>query len=962
MKQKKITAFLFSSLLILSGLFPVGISSKASQSEHVTKAQELSCNLDQSFATARVWAEKAKKNIFKKVLDNGLTVLFYPKTDVPDVRIEIVYRIGSKDEKTEKTYGFSHLVEHMTFKGTTDEGLGLSESDIAAIGERVGLGSVAGSHNVNAYTSYDSTCYFFDANTTNWPIFINIFADWMKNLRFDPQHLNSEVKAVYQEIKWRADRSDSFYTMLTEVFPHDHPYHNSVIGYKENILKATSDDLRDYYQKYYTPENAALIVVGNVDKDQLFSYVEKCFGSIPSKSSSTKACTQVGALPFRADFSQKNIDVYQEIPKPYITYLWRIPGIADKDSVNVKCLSFVLSDRLARKLYDEKKIVYNIGVGPLLLQFAGVFEIGFMPKEKSDNSTNVTEECKNIIINELNDIITHGIKDDELQRFKKIVLTGFLRSFEYCGAFSNSLRQCFLEGKQDDIGAYIDESFEDIKNITVETTREFARRYLRPFLMNAVCVIPVPEGEKENWLELRKQIDEYDHALLSQRQRTTEIEPPRFALKVKKPAPLDFSFDYPDGQFTLSNGLQVYFKKKTTVPFVSVRCTFKKADERDLLYAMKKEMLIPYFAMSQLIEGSEGFTKKEHEEFFDTYGASWSFGSAGGGFSCVTSDIEDIAKRFVHILTKPTFPKDVFEKKISDSIDGIIMNQKIPGAQCSNMLNQYLFKQYPWIMSDEKTIAELRSYTLDDLRTFHKENVQPSSMFITVVGDVEQDNLKQILEKIFGLLKHTHENEQAAVVVPDINNPRAISLQKFLPEDQMLVSAARVTTYKDDDEFLCLQLLETSLRNYLFMIRERSGLFYGCGASLATCWASKTKGYAHIITEVALSNVQHAEQALRYVLKSIADNGITQQALDETKQLYQNEFAKSFVTNSAIVNAYSDLISNEKEFDYYEKRLSRLKAITLEQVNEVAKKYLDPETWTWCKVGRVEQSQEAAEA
>ena len=192
--------------------------------------------VENTLATAQEWAARAEATVRTKVFSNGFTFYFYPKSDTSDVTLRIIYRAGSADEDSDAIGGGLHIIEHMSFKGTTEEGLNLSETDISAVCNAMGMGSVGCGCNAN--TSFDRTCYLFHAQENNWQVFVRILADWAEHLRIDAEHLNSEMNAVYQEIKLRDIDGSS--NIVAQCLPRNHPYaSHSVFGYKEKILQTS---------------------------------------------------------------------------------------------------------------------------------------------------------------------------------------------------------------------------------------------------------------------------------------------------------------------------------------------------------------------------------------------------------------------------------------------------------------------------------------------------------------------------------------------------------------------------------------------------------------------------------------------------------------------------------------------------------------------------------------------------
>ena len=194
---------------------------------------------------------KNQNQVYKKILTNGLTVLVHQDHVVPKVSTQLWYQVGSKDEQTGEK-GIAHLIEHMVFKGTNT----LSESDINELTHKL-------SGYCNAFTSYDYTGYLFDLPEHNWRYALDIMSDCMRNCSFKQEHLNSELKAVIQELKMYKDNhiSDLIEKMIEVLFV-GHPYTNPIIGYKHDLWSLNRQDLVDFYQKHYVPNNAILVVVG----------------------------------------------------------------------------------------------------------------------------------------------------------------------------------------------------------------------------------------------------------------------------------------------------------------------------------------------------------------------------------------------------------------------------------------------------------------------------------------------------------------------------------------------------------------------------------------------------------------------------------------------------------------------------------------------------------------------------
>jgi zinc protease len=254
-----------------------------------------------------------KSTVFKKILLNGLTVLVDPVPTLPKVSMELLYQVGSREEESGEK-GLAHLIEHMIFKGTER----LSESDINVITHKL-------SGYTNAFTSHDATSYVFSFPAWNWKEGLVILADCMQNARFDEQMLNSELKAVIQELKMYNDRyAGTLVDQMLSLMFHDHPYHYPIIGFKQDLWSLKRDTLYNFYKKHYVPNNAILVVVGAVDPEDVFRQAEELFGSIPASSSYEKKEHYHGR-----DLVSKSVTLHRDVKHPICILGTLLPGATE---------------------------------------------------------------------------------------------------------------------------------------------------------------------------------------------------------------------------------------------------------------------------------------------------------------------------------------------------------------------------------------------------------------------------------------------------------------------------------------------------------------------------------------------------------------------------------------------------------------------------------------------------------
>src|SRR5579872_3465052 len=460
------------------------------------------------------------QQVVKQILDNGLTVLVYELHNIPKVAFQIWYNVGSKDELLGEK-GIVHLLEHMVFKGTNT----LSESDIDAVTHRL-------SGSCNAFTSYDYTGYLFNFPTHHWKEAFPIAADCMINCLFDDDMLNSEMKAVIQELKLNNDQYErSLVSEMISLIFSDHPYHYPIIGYKQDLWSVSGADLRAFYKKHYKPNNATIIVVGDVKKDEVCELAQRYFGSIAKDPEYRKK-----DYFFHRDISAKSLTLYRDVAQPTAVYMFVVPGATQKKDKILDILEYVIgsgkSSRLYKKLVDEEQCATNVTTDFWSLFDHGVFMIMVEPKTVAD-----TKKIEHIIAHELDDLARNGVQNDEfLRALNNIDMNRYdlVESFEEC---AYEIGHSYL-ATGDENYLFIEQSQDLLK----KHIYEIVNRYFRIPLMHKGFIIPLPESEQNYWLELQEKSDIEDKKILSARIRTTAVGAPAYAHTVALQKPTHFVF------------------------------------------------------------------------------------------------------------------------------------------------------------------------------------------------------------------------------------------------------------------------------------------------------------------------------------------------------------------------------------------------------------------------------------
>lgn len=345
-------------------------------------------------------------------LDNGLKLIVQEDHRSPVVVSQVWYRAGSLDEVNGKT-GVAHVLEHMMFKGTKQVKSGQFSRLIAAAGGKE-----------NAFTSTDYTCYFQQLEKSHLPLSFKLEADRMANLQLTDEEFAKEIKVVMEERRWRTD--DKPQSKVNEAFQgtiyRAHPYSRPVIGFMNDLENMTADDAREWYNNWYAPNNATLVVVGDVKADEVYKLAKQHFGKLKPK-----------VLPVRKpqvepqQIGERRIVVKAPAKLPYLLMGYHVPALTNPDTdwepYALEVLAGVLSGnpaaRLNQRLVRESKLAIDASAGYDLMS-RGRQSIFAMDATPSEGKTVADVEAA--LIQQIENIKESGVTAEELDRVKAGVI------------------------------------------------------------------------------------------------------------------------------------------------------------------------------------------------------------------------------------------------------------------------------------------------------------------------------------------------------------------------------------------------------------------------------------------------------------------------------------------------------------------------------------------------------------
>ncbi len=393
-----------------------------------------------------------------KTLENGLQIVVIPlKNNTNVISTDIFYKVGSRNEILGKT-GIAHMLEHMNFKSTKNLNAGEFDKEVKSIG---GVN--------NASTSFDYTHYYIKSSTQNLDKSLELYAELMQNLNLKDEEFQPERDVIAEERRWRTDNSPLgylYFAMFNNAYVY-HPYHWTPIGFMNDIQTWTIDDIREFHKTYYQPNNAILMVTGDIEPKEVFAKAQKMFGDIKNK-------TEIPEFKFvePEQNGPKRVTIKKESEVEMIAITFHIPDFRDEDQVTLSAISEILfsgkSSRLYKELMDKKHLVnsvyaYNMeNIDPGLFIFLATC-----------NQDVKAEDVEKELIKQIELIKNEKVTKEEIEKVKINTKADFIYSLESSTSVANLFGSYLVRGDLKPLLTYE----ENIEKITQEKVQEVANKY-----------------------------------------------------------------------------------------------------------------------------------------------------------------------------------------------------------------------------------------------------------------------------------------------------------------------------------------------------------------------------------------------------------------------------------------------------------------------------------------------------
>jgi zinc protease len=877
-------------------------------------------------------------------LKNGLTVIVHEDHKAPVVAVSVWYHVGSKDEPAGRT-GFAHLYEHLMFGGS-------EHSDTSWFGPMQAIGAT----DMNGTTYYDRTNYFETVPKAALERTLFLESDRMGHLLPALTQKKLDIqRGVVQNEKRKDDNQPGGllqYSIQQTLFPAGNPYHHTVIGSMSDLDHASLEVVKDWFRSHYGPNNAVLVLAGDITLAEARPLVEKYFGDIPAGPKSTPAAAAVPTLkaPVTRTF-------HDEVANTSITRMWAVPGLTAKDTPALEMAASVLgglaSSRLDNVLVRDKKTAVSVSAGDEPFERVGEFTVEAMVKPGVDPAL-VGRQLDAVIA----EFIRNGPTADELKRAKTDDISGTIRGLESVGGFGG--KAVTLASGQvyaGDADFYKKELAEEAA-LTPAQVRAAAQRWLsRP-----VFAYTLAPGKRSAYEESTLN---GDSAGAGGGAKVTAAS----ALAAETTtAGIDRSQLPPIGQIAdlvfptiehsrLSNGIPVLFAHRSGVPVVRVGIDFDAGNAADPKQALGTQA----FMLGMLDEGTDRYNSVQiaeaEENLGATISASPSMDRSSVYLSALAPNLPQSLDLMADIVRHAAFAPVEVDRVRGQQLASIAEETKQPVGLALRTLPPILYgKAHPYGVpfsgsGDPAVVAKL---TPGDLLAFHDSWLRTDNATIFVVGDTTLADVMPLLEKSFGDWR-----EPAAKPVKDFTAPVAPQVSRILLIDrpntpQSLILAGEIMPVQGTDDLIALneanEVLGGAFLSRINMdLRETKHWSYGVFGIIDRV--------QHQVPYLILAPVQTDQTgssiaALRSDMAAfLASKGVTSEELTRTIDGSIRELPGQFETAEAVMGGMESNTLYHRPDNYYETLASKYRALTAPELDAAAKAAIDPSKLTWVVIG-----------
>lgn len=882
-------------------------------------------------------------------LENGLKVILHQDHSDPVVAVALTAHVGSAREKEGRT-GFAHLFEHLLFLESENLGKGGLDKLSARIG-----GSGA-----NGSTSRDRTNYFQTVPNDALEKMIWAEADklgYFINTVTDPV-LAKEKQVVKNEKRQRVDNrpyGHTFYVIDRNLYPDGHPYSWEVIGSLEDLQNATLQDVKDFYNRWYVPNNVILTISGDFDKEQAKEWVHKYFDeiqrgpAIPEMKKQPVSLAKTKKLYYEDNFAKL----------PELTMAWPSVYSYHPDSYALDILTSYLADGknapLYKKIVEEDQLSGRVNMYDYTSELAGQLMLQVRAYEGKD-----LDSVAMAIEEVFSEFDQNGIPEGDLKRIKAGLETRFYNSISSVLGKGFQLAQYEIFAKDPN---YINKEVEKMRAVTADDVLEVFRKYLKNKAFIATSF--VPKGQQSLALENSSEAKVVEEKIVEGAEE--EVDPNQDVTYEKTPSSFDRSVEPPyHGSPELQvpkvwddlmpSGMKVLGITNTEVPLVQFSLDIKGGQ----LLESKKTAGVAHMLAEMLTKGTATKTPAELEEAIEMLGASIDVVAQPEKISIygntLSRNYQQTMELVQELLLQPRWDEQEFELLKKQVLSQLQQQAADPNDIAENEFRKLIYGEQSILSYNELGTAEtIENLKLQDVKDFYKISFSPTVATYLAVGDIRQEEAVKSLRNI------SANWAPVSVDFPKIPEPQKPETSRVYFYDvpgakqSVFMFGAPAMSAKSKD-FYPAEVMNYRLGGGGFAsrltqeLREGKGYTYG----IRSRFLDRSYTGPFVISSGVRSNITYeAAELVKQILEDYPST-FSGEDLEVTKSFMVKSNARKFETLGAKLDMLSQISDYGYDYDYIKKQEGLVNNMSLLQIQELAEKYVNPDKMYFLIVGDAE--------
>jgi zinc protease len=867
----------------------------------------------------------------KYILDNGLTLIIHEDHSDPICYTHVTYHVGSDREQVGRS-GFAHFFEHMMFQG----------SDHVGDNEHFKFVTAAGG-SLNGNTTSDRTVYFETLPNNQLETALWLEADRMGFLLDAVTQKKFEVQRATVKNERGQNYDNRPYGLVNEkvgeaLYPVGHPYSWSTIGYIEDLNRVDVNDLKKFFLRWYSPNNAVLTVAGDVNTQDVVKLVEKYFGTIP-KGPEVKPLDK---MPAKLD-KDRYISYEDKVRFPLLHIVWPSVANYNPDEAPLDILASILGGDKNSIFYQnfvKSQIAIDARVNNPCSELAGQFTVSIYALPG-----NTLTQIDSLVKMSLLQFEKRGVNDEDLKKFKASHEADVINSLSSVSAKGIQLAMYQIgTGNpnyiQKDLDRYNKVTKEDVMRVYNQYIKNKPALYLSVYPKGKADVIDKPDNFEipKRDLENVKESEEYKNLVYHKAKDTFD----RSIRPGSGPNPVVKVPEY--WSETFANGLRVIGTPLNELPVVTIQLSIDAGHR----FEDKNKAGLAFLTANLMNESTQKHSAEQISEMLEMLGSSIDVSANENEIkitiNSLTKNIAATTKIAEELLLEPKFDKSEFDRAQKEQLEKIANQVNQPVAIADNVFGRLLYGDNVMGVPAIGTTSSVKSLTLDEVKDYYKTHVSPSVTKLIIVGEVKKEEILSHLS-FLKTWKGEKENYPAEPAIKTIDKTRIYFVNKEkAPQSEIRIGNIALP-YDATGEFYRSNLMNYTLGGAFnsrinLKIREDKGYSYGARSIFL---GNRYKGPFRASAGVRADATAASVLEFMYEITNFSLMGIKPEELAFTKSSMGQNDALQYETAIQKAGFLKRILDYNLDKTFVDKQQEILKGITKEEIDALAKKNLPTE-------------------